>query len=256
MKSNEIKLKFRITNAPILIAFLNKIKSVDKSVILEMDSTTFFAKVRTADKSVIKYVSLDTSEFLDGEVPKNRVKIGVMEINKIINSFRYFGPEEETYIEIKAEPVEKDILATGIKIFSKSITINVRCADIDLLTYMDDSIQKTIHSPDGYLVAFPITKEAFTKVVSLNGMENNSEELLNFDVYKDRLVIRANSFEYNLIRGQEISGFKEDATYTIYKNQFSSIDQENSMFYIHENRVIVLSQDSDSKIAIGRVEME
>ena len=256
MKNNETKLKFRITNSGNLISFLNKIKAVDKSVILEMESTQFFAKVRTADKSVIKYVSIDTSDFLEGEVPKGRVKIGIMEINKIINAFKYFGPEEETYIELTTEPVDKNILATSMKIFSKSIKINIRCADIDLLTYMDDAIQKSIHSSDGYLIGFPVTKEAFAKIISLSGMENNSEELLNFDVYNNRLVVRGNSFEYNLIRDQEIQGYKEDGTYTIYKNQFSSIDAENSMFYIHENRVIVLSQESESQIAIGRVEME
>lgn len=256
MKSNETKLKFRITNSGNLISFLNKIKAVDKSVILELEGTNFFAKVRTADKSVIKYVSIDTDTFIEGDLPSSRVKIGIMELTKIISAFKYFGPEEETFIEITAEPVDKNILATSMKIFSKSIKINIRCADIDLLTYMDDSIQKTIHSPDGYLIAFPAAKEAFTKIIQLSGMENNSEELLNFDVYNNRLVVRGNSFEYNLIRDQEIQGFTEDSTYTIYKKQFSSIDPENSMFYIQENRIIVLSQESESQIAIGRVEME
>jgi hypothetical protein len=254
--SNEMKLKFRITNSSNLIAFLKKIKLVDKSVILELEGTQFFAKVRTADKSVIKYVSIDTYNFLEGEVPKGRVKIGIMEINKIIDAFKYFGPEEETYIDITAQPVDKDVLATSLKLYSKSLNISIRCADINLVTYMDDAIQKAIHAVDGALVYFPVTKEAFNKIVSLSGMENNAQELLNFDVYANRLVVRGNSFEYNLIRDSEISGYSGDATYTIYKNQFSSIDQENSMFYIEENRIIVLSEETDSKIAIGRVEME
>ena len=256
MKNQASKIKFRITNPANLIAFLKKIKTVDKSVILEMESTLLFAKVRTADKSVIKFVSLDTYSFLEGEVPKGRIKIGIMEINKIIDGFKYFGPEEEVFIEIVVEKVDKDSLATSLKILSKSITINIRCADIDLLNYMDDAIQKSIHSTDGHLVCFPVSKDSFTKIVSLTGMENNSEELLNIDVHKDRLVVRGNSFEYVVINGQPISGYKENSTYTIYKRQFASVEQENSMFYIQENRIIVLSQESDSRIAIGRVEME
>lgn len=254
--SNETKLKFRITNSGNLIDFLKKIKVVDKSVILELEGTQFFAKVRTADKSVIKYASIDTYNFLDGEVPKGRVKIGIMEINRIIDSFKYFGPEEETFIEVVTQPVDKDILATSLKIFSKTINITIRCADINLVTYMDDSIQKMIHSTEGASISFPATKEAFNKIVSLTGMERNEQELLNFDVYKNRLVVRGNSFEYNLIRDSDIQGYTEDSTYTIYKNQFSSIDPENSMFYIEENRIIVISEETDSKIAIGRVEME
>lgn len=256
MKNNEIKLKFRITNSTSFITFLKKIKTVDKSVILELESTQFFAKVRTADKSVIKYASIDTYNFLEGEIPKGRVKIGIMEINKIIDAFKYFGPEEEIYMELTAQNVDKDILATGFKFKSKSITISIRCADVELLTYMDDAIQKSIHSSEDHIISFPFSKEAFNKVVSLTGMENNSEELLNFDVSENKVVIRGNSFEYNLIDGTEIPGFSRDETYTIYKNQFSSIDQEKSMIYVHENRIVVHSLESDSMIAIGRVEME
>jgi hypothetical protein len=239
-----------------LIAFLKKIKVVDKSVILEMDGSQLFAKVRTTDKSVIKYVAIDTYQFLDGDIPKNRIKIGMMEINKIMDAFKYFGPEEETFMEIVAQPVDKDIVATGLRIFSKSLNITLRCADINLVTYMDDGIQQMIHNPEGHLVSFQVPKSNFTKIVSLVGMENNSEELLNFDVYSNRIKVRGNSFDYVLVDDTEIPGYEEDQSYTIYKNQFSNIDQEDSMFYVQENRIIVISQESESKIAIGRVEME
>ena len=106
MKSTEVKYKFRITNTSNLIAFLRKIKLVDKSVILELEGTDFFAKVRTADKSVIKYVSLSTFNFLDGELPKSRVKIGIMEIewertkyqreyNNMMDSFKLWKSKAE-----------------------------------------------------------------------------------------------------------------------------------------------------------------
>ena len=256
MKSTDIKLKFRITNSSNLIAFLKKIKMVDKSVILELENTQFFAKVRTADKSVIKYVEIGTYDFVEGDSPLKRIKIGLMEINKIMDAFKYFGPEEETYMEITAQQVDSDIVATGLKIFSKSLNITLRCADINLVTYMDDSIQQMIHGTEGSLISFPVAKENFTKIVSLAGMENNSEELLNFDVYQNCIKVRGNSFEYVVVSGSEIEGYKKDDTYTIYKNQFSNIDQENSMFYVQENRIIVISQETESKIAIGRVEME
>jgi hypothetical protein len=173
-----------------------------------------------------------------------------------MDAFKYFGPEEETFMEIVAQPVDKDIVATGLRIFSKSLNITLRCADINLVTYMDDGIQQMIHNPEGHLVSFQVPKSNFTKIVSLVGMENNSEELLNFDVYSNRIKVRGNSFDYVLVDDTEIPGYEEDQSYTIYKNQFSNIDQEDSMFYVQENRIIVISQESESKIAIGRVEME
>ena len=135
------------------------------------------------------------------------------------------------------------------------LNIFVKCADISLLAYIDDAIQKGIHSTEGSDVNFEISKENFQKVSSLTGIESNSEELLNFDIEEDGVVIRGNSFQYNLIKGSKPSGFTSSSVYTIYKNQFSYIDQENSEIHFHENRILVKSTESDSIIAIGLVEV-
>ena len=50
-------------------------------------------------------------------------------------------------------------------------------------------------------------------------------------------------------------GYENDASYAIYKNQFNFVDQENSVFYVQENRIVVSSQESDSLIAVGLVEI-
>ena len=78
----EVKLNFRITNSNNLITFLKKLKMVDRSVILEMEGQDFFAKVRTPDKSVIKYVGSKLDNFFEGDSNESRVKIGIMEIGK------------------------------------------------------------------------------------------------------------------------------------------------------------------------------
>lgn len=251
----DVKLNFRITNSGNLIDFLKKIKLVDKSVILELENNTLFAKVRTPDKSVIKFVGIDISDVLEGDSPDHRIKIGIMEINKIIDVFKYFGPEEETFIEIKAQLVDDEYLATGLRFYSGTINISFKCADVSLLSYIEDNIQQSIHGTSDAIIGFPISKEAFNKIVSLTGIENNSEELLNFDVHAEGITIRGNSFQYHLVKGKSVDGYKKDETFTIYKNQFSYIDQENSLFCAQENRIVVVSNDSESKIAIGLVEM-
>jgi len=251
----EVKLNFRITNPSNLIDFLKKIKLIDKSVILELEKNTLFAKIKTQDKSVLKYVGIDTSDILDGEVQDTRIKLGIMEINKIIDVFKYFGPEEETFMEIKAQLVDDEHLATGFRMYSGTININFRCGDISLFSYIDDSVQQAIHSIKDSIITFPVSKEAFNKISSLSTIENNSEELLNFDVHKDGITIRANAFQYHLVKGRKVDGYTKDETFTIYKNQFNYVDQENSIFSAQENRIVVISSDSDSKIAIGLVEM-
>jgi hypothetical protein len=135
------------------------------------------------------------------------------------------------------------------------LNIFIKCADISLLAYIDDNIQKQIHSTEGSEVNFEISRENFQKVASLTGIESNSEELLNFDIEESGVIIRGNSFQYNLIKGKTANGFESPSVYTIYKNQFSYIDQEASEIHFHENRILIKSIESDSIIAIGLVEV-
>lgn len=246
---------FRIANSSNFIAFLKKLKLVDKSVPLEIEGSNLFAKVRTPDKSVIKYVNVDLSDILEGDLPPNRMKVGILEIGKLIDVFKYFGPEEELNLIVETQPYEGDLIATSIKFSSSSLNIFIKCADISLLAYIDDNIQRTIHSTEGSEVNFEISRESFQKVSSLTGIESNSEELLNFDVHEEGVTVRGNSFQYQIIKGKTANGFTDPRVYTIYKNQFSYIDQENSEIHFHENRILVKSTESDSVIAIGLVEV-
>jgi hypothetical protein len=253
-KKNQI-WNFKIANSTNFIAFLKKLKLVDKSVPLEIEGSNLFAKVRTPDKSVIKFVSVDVNDILEGDFPSERLKIGILEIGKLMDVFKYFGPEEELSLIVDSQPYEGGLIATGLKFSSTSLNIFIKCADISLLAYIDDNIQKQIHSTEGSEVNFEISRENFQKVASLTGIETNSEELLNFDIEENGVIIRGNSFQYNLIKGKTANGFETPSVYTIYKNQFSYIDQEASEIHFHENRILVKSIESDSIIAIGLVEV-
>jgi len=255
MNKKQTNWNFRITNPSNFISFLKKLKLVDKSVPLEIEGSNLFAKVRTPDKSVIKYVSVDISDILEGDFPPNRLKIGILEINKLIDVFKYFGPEEELNLKVDSQPYESDLIATGLKFSSSSLNIFVKCADISLLAYIDDNIQRQIHSNEGSEVNFEISRESFKKVFFFTGIEYNDEEVLNFDIEENGVTIRGNSFQYHIMKGKSPNGFTESRVYTIYKNQFSYIDQENSEIHFHENRILVKSTESDSIIAIGLVEV-
>ena len=254
MKKEE-KLNFRITNPNNLIVFLKKLKMVDRSVILELEGRDLFAKIRTPDKSVLKYVGSKIDDFFEGDSSNSRIKIGIMEIGKFIDVFKYFGPEEETFIEISAQSLDGSLVATAFRVYSASINIKFKCADISLLSYIEDKTQKLVFATDGALISFDITKEAFGKLSSLTTIENNSEELLNFEVHSKGLSVKGNSFQYNVLKDGALPGYENDASYAIYKNQFNFVDQENSIFYVQENRIVVSSQESDSLIAVGLVEV-
>jgi hypothetical protein len=190
------------------------------------------------------------------EIPvTKRIKVGVLDISKMVDVFRYFDSKEDLYLSIEFFEKTDELISGDLEFFCDSIKITTRSADISLLNYIEDSKQRLAHSTEDSILSFPMGKDVFNKVALLSGMENNEQEILHFVLDERGVAIKGNSFSFNAIRADQIQGDKSEATYSIYKNQFGSVDQENSRVYIHDNRILIVSEESNSLIAIGLVEV-
>ena len=196
-------MKIRVTSTPNLIAFLKKLKVVDRSVLLELQEDKLFSKVHTPDKSVMKYASIDNTHIFDpiedwDQVSSDRVKMGIMDVGRLMDCFKHFRPEEDIYLEITLQEVDGETVATEIKVLSASLSIKIKCADLSLLSYVEDNILGIVHSKEGQDGKFKIYHSDFSTVVSLCGLETNSQELLTFELSKDSVISAGESFRYKL----------------------------------------------------------
>lgn len=257
-------IRIRITSTPNLINFLKRLKTVDRSVLLELDSKRLFSKVHTPDKSVMKFASLDFSDVFEGEIDwksvvkkgisDERVKIGLIEVGKAIDCFKHFRPEEDVFLEIETDSLDGSCVATQIKLVSNSLYINLKCADLSLLSYVEDNILQMVHSKEDYLAKFKIYQSDFSSIVSLCGLETNSEELLTFEVKSGSVRTKGDSFNYKINIGSDfIETTDGDCVSPIYKTQLSYMESETSDCYIFENRMVLFSEQSNTSIAIGVV---
>ncbi len=257
-------IKLRITSTSNLINFLKRLKTVDRSVILELDSKRLFSKVHTPDKSVMKFSSLDFSDVLEGELDwksilkkganDERIKIGLIEVGKAIDCFKHFRPEEDVYLEIETDSLDGSCVATQIKLVSKSLYINLRCADLSLLSYVEDNILGMVHAKEDYKSKFKIYQSDFSSIVSLCGLDSNSEELLTFDVTSDYVKSKGDSFNYKInVSKDQIETTEDECSFPIYKNQLSYMESETCDCYLFDNRIVLFSEQSNTSIAIGVV---
>ena len=88
-------MKLRITSIQNFLVFLKRLKSVEKSVILELTNEELFCKVHTADKSVMKYSSVPLTDVLEGDIDwaklkTDRVKIGIIDVTRLMEAFKHF----------------------------------------------------------------------------------------------------------------------------------------------------------------------
>jgi hypothetical protein len=253
-------MKLRITSIPNLIAFLKKLKTVDKSVILEITKDKVFTKVHTPDKSVMKYASVALQDVLEGDVDwkkikGERIKIGIIDATRLMEAFKHFRPEEDVYMEISVDTVDDQSVSTELKLTSASLNIKLRCADLSLLSYVEDNILSMVHSKDDSVANFKIYQSDFTTILSLCGLETNSEEILVFDITTKNVHAKGDSFSYKLNLGpSEINMDEDSSASNIYKNQLSYMEPETCQVFVHGNRLVLVSEQSTTSIAIGLVE--
>ena len=225
-------MKIRVTSTPNLIAFLKKLKVVDRSVLLELQEDKLFSKVHTPDKSVMKYASIDNTHIFDpiedwDQVSSDRVKMGIMDVGRLMDCFKHFRPEEDIYLEITLQEVDGETVATEIKVLSASLSIKIKCADLSLLSYVEDNILGIVHSKEGQDGKFKIYHSDFSTVVSLCGLETNSQELLTFELSKDSVISAGESFRYKLNIGSSDISVEEPMKASIYKSQLNYVDSES-----------------------------
>lgn len=252
-------MKLRITSIQNFLIFLKRLKSVEKSVILEIDDKSIFSKVHTADKSVMKFCSIDLNEVLEGdinwkEIKSDKIKIGILDATRLIEAFKHFKPEEDVYFELALDKVDGECVSTEIKLSSASLNIRLRCADLGLLSYVEDKILAMVHSKEDTNAQFKIYQSDFTTVLSLCGLENNSEEVLAFEINEKNVYAFGDSFRYKLNLGPSEIETEGSVTCNIYKNQLGYMEAETCQIYVHDNRLIMASEQSSTSIAIGLVE--
>jgi len=253
-------MKIRVTSTANLISFLKKLKVVDRSVLLELKEDKLFSKVHTPDKSVMKYASIDNTSIFDSiedwedSVSSDRIKMGIMDVGRFMDCFKHFRPEEDIFLELNLQDVDGETVATEIKVLSASLSIRIKCADLSLLSYVDDNILGIVHSKEGQEAMFKIYNSDFISIDSLCGLESNSQELLTFEVDKNQVIAAGDSFRFKLNIGKsdiEVSGEMKSS---IYKSQLNYVDSEAYTVYVHDNRMVLFSDQSETSTAVGLIE--
>ena len=252
-------MKIRVTSTTNLIAFLKKLKVVDRSVLLELTEDKLFSKVHTPDKSVMKYSSVDNTTIFDpiedwSSGKSDRIKIGIMDVGRFMDCFRHFRPEEDIFLELNVQEVDGETTATELKVLSASLSIRIKCADLSLLSYVGDDILKIVHSKEDYESKFTIYNSDFTAIDSLCGLESNSQELLNFEINEDHVISAGDSFRYKLNIGKSDIETGSSMKASIYKSQMNYIDSESYTVYVHDNRMVFFSDQSETSTAIVLIE--
>jgi len=160
------------------------------------------------------------------------------------------------YLEIVTADQDGSTIGISLKAYTDSMKISFRCAELGLMSYVEDNILDIVHGINDAIGNFRLYRSDFETIDSLCELENNSEELLEFSVSIDPHTVQASgqSFEYKLDIALPDIDASAPAKLSIYKKQLGYVDIEQSMVYYHENRLIFKSTEKESTIAIGLIQ--
>ena len=101
---------------------------------------------------------------------------------------------------------------------------------------------------------FRIYNSDFTSIDALCGLESNSQELLTFEVHEDHVIAFGDSFRFKLNIGKSDIAVDSEMKASIYKSQLNYVDSESYTVYVHDNRMVLFSDQSETSTAVGLIE--
>lgn len=245
------KLNLKVDKSQKFISFLKRFSGIENSLLLEIENGLVKAKSYTPEKSVVKYSAMPLdevfSEYSDINEP---IKIGILNIDKLSSSFKFFGESEFEFI-LEFDKVGTDNVGTGITLKNNSLEIEFQCASLKLFTYITDDILNTITDTSSSKVDFLLPKEQQAKISSLFGIDSDYSKL-TFNKKGKEVLAEGKNFKLQLIDSGVDT--KADIDLSVFKHHYAYLDREDAIVHIVDEKIIFLSNESDTKMIIGEAE--
>ena len=245
-------LKLKINQPIKLINFLKRFSGIESTLLLEMDETSIKAKTHTPEKSVVKYSSMPLDEiFSEYSEIKDPIKIGIYNVDKFASSCKFFG-ESEFELIVEYNKSGDEHVGSNLILKNSSLEIEFICAQPKLFTYITDDLLTKITDTDNAFVEFELLKDEQSKLSSLFGIDSDYSKI---SFVKKGKGIYAKGKTFNLLLLEE-DGLKDgkDCDLSVFKHHYVFLDREDSQVYIAEEKLILLSNESDTRMIIGEAE--
>lgn len=239
-------LKINRINPGPLNHMVKKLLLMDSAIYLNISNRRLFSNSYTPAKDVAKITDLNISEvfeFENQDIPE--IKISFFSGQKLIECLKYFDPHQikgilHYYLD------GDDYYAEKLIISDHSLKITIYCADPSLgFTTMSNEQIKAAFGTDSEIYNFTLSAENLQKVRSLITLDKN--EL--FKIYSDSDGVHIAGDNYDIIVDEDITS--KNIEVSLFKSFFNRIDRESYKIHVCNNKLIMDSEDSSTKIALN-----
>ena len=229
-----------------LTTMVKKLLLMDTAVYLNLSGDRLFSNSYIPSKDVAKVTYVDTKEvfeFANDEIP--HIKMSFFAGQKLIDCLKYFDPHNLTG-ELHYYQDGDEYYAEKLIIKDHSLKITLHCADVSLgFTTMSDTQIDAAFGNDGELYNFHLSQELLNKLNNLITLDKN--EL--FKIYSDDAGVHIAGDTYDIVVDDEKTAHHPEIN--LFKSFFSRIDKESYEISVCQNKLVMDSQDSSTRIALN-----
>jgi hypothetical protein len=229
-----------------LTNIVKKLLLMDSAVYLNLTGDRLYSNSFIPSKDVAKITQVPTSEvfeFENNEVPL--IKMSFFAGQKLIDCLKYFDPHNLKG-ELHYYQDGEEFFAEKLVIMDHSLEITLHCADISLgFTTMSDTQIGAAFGNDGEVYNFHLSQELLNKLNNLITLDKN--EL--FKIYSDEAGVHIAGDTYDLVVDDTVESHHPEIN--LFKSFFSRIDKESYAISVCQNKLVMDSSDSSTKIALN-----
>ena len=229
-----------------LTTMVKKLLLMDTAVYLNLSGERLFSNSYIPSKDVAKVTHVDTSEvfeFANDDIPN--IKMSFFAGQKLIDCLKYFDPHNLKG-QLHYYQDGDEFYAEKLVIQDHSLEFTLHCADVSLgFTTMSDTQIDAAFGNEGELYNFHLSQELLTKLNSLITLDKN--EL--FKIYSDEAGVHIAGDTYDIVVDDTKEAHHPEIN--LFKSFFSRIDKESYEISVCQNKLVMDSQDSPTRVALN-----
>lgn len=257
MEENEKTLNYDFLSVENLINFVTKFTKIDSNALLEIrDDGRIVIKSFTASRTAVKVASIPMSSVFedDGQELKDSVLIGIYNLEKLIKLLSYVDTNSDASLKVTyQQEVDGSYYAKNILIKTKIFNKEFVCANKSLFKHMNDEVAKEVLDVENNYFNLELDQSTLKMIKNISALEPSDE--LSFCAYKkdgeDYIEFKGKTYKIPHYGESEVNEYINKAA--ISKEYLQYTDDEDYMCYITDQSIILISKDTDTKLALGRL---
>jgi len=250
-------ISFTGKNVKTFSAWLKKFASIEKSLLIDVDEANkcFSAKSYNDEKSIVKSskIRFDVAGFTvktpSGEsVP---IQMGIYDVTRVMKSLDHFSSGEFSfdiqYNEV-LEGSDKKLAASAILMKSSSLKMKIACSSLKVFNYITDKLFDERIAATELITLFNLPNVTIERIDSLCDLDKEYK-FLEFMVKDKKVFVKGQVFELDVAD----SDGSEKGAISIYKDQFSKVDDESYSVKLGSDKLVFTSKDTDTTTVLSMV---